>query len=147
MNPDEIRWLVYLILGAGATVACGPLFAALRPERHAAAHQQLEAAPISCLFLGLIPLGALLVLMLVIYSAQLASVWVMVVVVAGILCGLGAGISGRYLGNRLQPEGTVLSQTLIGTALIAGSSLWPAAGLVMFLIAVSLGLGGWLRAR
>ena len=147
MNPEEIRWLLYLTLSAGATVALAPLFAALRPERHGAAQQQLESAPVTCLLIGMIPFGALLAIMLVIYSANLVSAWIMILVLAGIFCGLGAGVSGRYIGNRLQPEGTVLSQTLIGTALIAGAALWPAAGLVIYFLSITWGLGGWLRAR
>jgi len=147
VSPEEIRLLAYVLQVAVGSVALAPVFLALRPERHARGAQALDRAPFVSLLLGLLPVGGLVGGLLALGFAGMQIGYLAVLVLAGLLCGLGISVAGRSLGQRLMTDASPFMQTLVGAALLGGAMVWPAAGLVIFLTAVALGLGGWLRAR
>lgn len=147
MNPDEVRLFMYVTQVAVGSVAFAPVFLALRPERHAQAARALDRAPFICLLLGLLPVAGLVGGLLALGFGGMANGYLALLVLAGVLCGLGISVSGRALGQRLLAEASPFVQTLVGAALLGGATFWPAAGLVLFLTVVALGLGGWLRGR
>lgn len=147
MNPEELRLLMYVVQVVVGSIAFAPVFLALRPERHASATRALDQAPFICLLIGLLPVAGLVGGLVALGYAGMKNGYLALLVLAGVLCGLGISVAGRALGQRLLTEATPFIQTLVGAALLGGAMVWPAAGLVLFLTVVALGLGGWLRGK
>lgn len=143
---EELRLLLYVLQVALGSLALAPLFLALQPQRHAGAAAQLANGFVGNLLVGLLPLGAALAGLVALGAAGLRTGYLALLVATGLLCSLGIGVAGRALGQRLLADAAPLRQTLVGAAMLCGGLLWPAAGLVLFVVATALGIGAWLRA-
>lgn len=146
MTAAEVDLIVYLAVGGLATVGMAPIALAIRPQRHALAAQRLDAQPLRCLLVGLMPAAALVAALAALAVGGHAYGYVALLTLAGSLCGVGVGVCGRMIGARLMPRAAPLQQVLLGTALIAAAAQWPATGIVLLVLALAAGTGGWLLA-
>lgn len=117
----------------------------LAPERHRAAVTRL-ARPLPAFALGGLVLAALGAGLIALGRAGVAPGRGLLVTAFAVAAAAGLSVSARALGERVLPERGALAQTLAGLAALLPTCC-TLLGLPVLLVAVPLGLGGWLLGR
>ena len=139
---------VAITLGAsGGMLTTGLIFFGMRNVRHTKAANYLADHPVKSFLIGFMAFLVPFLLILGMIDAQTKDGWVLVLALTVLIYGIGIGVTGRSLGERMMPDASPMLHTCIGSIILLGSLVWIFLGFFVVAIAVSMGFGAWLRAR
>ena len=127
----------------------GLIFYGMRSIRHAKAANYLAGHPAKSFFIGFLGFLVPLIVLLAMIDAKPKEGWLWMLVLALIVMiyGIGVGVAGRSLGERMMPDASPMQHTTIGSLILIASLVWVFLGFFVLAIAISMGIGAWLRAR
>ena len=144
---SAVQALVITIGASGGMLTTGLIFYGMRSDRHAKAANYLADHPVKSFLIGFLAFLIPFLVILGMIDAGSKDGWILVLALTVLIWGIGIGVAGRSLGERMMPDATPMMHTTIGSIILLGSLIWIFLGFFVVAIAVSMGFGAWLRAR